>query len=627
MVERFRKAFGRVDYRILTTLALGMLTCTLLLAVAQNEKSSDEVLYDQAEYEAIFAGRVDSLYDLEQWFTDQQRNFLPVLPPFADFVLTAQPGEPGLLPFGVEKFPEEFLKGLSGVYEYSVPVYPIRIVEDPMTREVKFYNHDGDLFYTLNPAPGYDPFAYAKERMSSLYSARSSLANRTYWERLLDPARVQITARLIAPDDVERWLFAKAKVLSAQEELEDEGRYMMLMQEVTTTNIYFSQMKKVTNGVSMTITHPSSFTNGLDVFMCSDLLAEVWSFATKALPTTGTNVTWVDTNTWVFTGNPVRMYAVADAATDTDGDGYADGREIMVYQTDPNASTSRPVQVSGTVSYSGPESGSIYVVFATESNDWSLAKSISLASPSAYTNTEIGNHQSYWFNAFRDVNGNFVRDAWEPLGSYSTSSTLITGDTSGINITLQDVPSVWGQIQYTGDATGDIYAVAVTDPNSWDMTHQSVTPWVQSEGLTGEVYYASFPVSYSLVGLPASNYWIRAFVDEDDNSVYTPGEPVGQYAVDGTPISNRLTGINITLNLDSDGDGVSDVEELQAGGDPAKSSDGSSALAEARQRIVSHWNMIYPTALVFTNAPGTSADLLDLNNALQSLSGKFQKIQ
>jgi hypothetical protein len=80
-----------------------------------------------------------------------------------------------------------------------VPVYPIRIVEDPMTRAIKFYNHDGDLFYTLNPAPGYDPFAYAKERMASLYSARSSLANRTYWERLLDPARVQITAPTHCP--------------------------------------------------------------------------------------------------------------------------------------------------------------------------------------------------------------------------------------------------------------------------------------------------------------------------------------------------------------------------------------------------------------------------------------------
>lgn len=624
MVQKLKRIFGRIDVRLLTALALLVLAFTLILAVAQNK---GDALYDQAEYDALMASRLPDLYDLEQWFAEQQKNFLPILPPFADFILENQAGLPVLLPFTIEKFPKEFVNGLVGIYEYSVPDYPLTIAEDPKTRALKFYNLDGKEFFTLDASADYDPFAYLKSRMPWLYAAQANPANRSYWEGLFDPARIQIAVRLIAPENVEHWLYAKAKVEASLQPEGEGGMMMRVSSENSTTNIQFTQIKKATNGVSLTISYPSGFTNGLDVFMCSEIVPEIWSIATKALPTTGANLTWVDTNSWVFSGIPVRMYAASDATLDADGDGYPDGREIMVYDTDPNAATSRPVRVSGSTSYSGTETGTIYVLFNIESNNWSLAKSLSMSTPGSYTNSEISNYQSYWFAAFRDANGNFVRDAWEPWDTYSTSSTLITGDTSGINITLQDVPSVWGQISYTGNATGNIYAVAVTTSNSWDMTYQAVIPWVQSAGMTGDEYYVSFPVSYSIAGFPTSNYWIRAFVDEDYNAVYTPGEPVGQYAVNAIPVSNRLTGINITLNVDSDGDGVSDVEELQAGGDPANASDGGAALAEARQRIIYHWNMTYSTALVFTNAPGTSADLLDLNNALQSLSGKFQKMQ
>ena len=530
-----------------------------------------------------------------------------------------------MLPFTADNFPKEFIEGLAGVYEYSVPVHPITIEEDPETRALNFYNADGKLFYTLAAAVGYDPFAYLKDRMPDLYAGKANAAGCAYWESIFDPARVRIKTSLIESKDVEYWLYAKAKVEAAQEkEEEGGGEMMMVMQENATTNIYFTEIKKVTNGVSMTIKYPSGFTNGLDVFMISELVPEIWNFAVKSLPTTGTNLTWVDTNSWVQTGYPVRMYSAADATTDADGDGYADGREIMVYQTDPNAATSRPVSVAGTVSYSGPETGTIYVIFSAVSNGWSLAKSTARTSPGAYTNNEIGNGQSYWFNAFRDVNGNFARDNWEPWGTYSANSMLITGDTSGINITLQDVPSVWGQISYTGSATGDVYIVAVTSSNSWDMTYQAAIPWVQSVGESGEQYFASFPMNYAIVGIPASTYWIRAFVDEDYNAAFTPGEAVAQYVVNSIPVSNRVTGINITLNLDSDGDGFPDFAEIYlTGSSPTNATDGILLLNEARQKISMHWLAIYGGSILFTNAPGSTADREQIKHLLEDISDRY----
>ena len=357
MVQKLKRMFGRADLRILSALALGVLACTLILAVAQNK---GDALYNQAEYDAMVASQLPDLYDLEQWFTEQQTEFLPVLPPFADFILENQPGQPVLLPFTAEKFPKEFINGLVGVYENSVPVYPVTIAEDPKTRALKFYNLDGKEFFTLNVSADYDPFAYLKSRMPWLYAAQANPANRAYWESLFDPARIQISARLIAPDDVEHWLYAKAKVEAALQSEEEGSMMMKVSSENSTTNIQFTQIKKATNGISLTISYPSWFTNGLDVFMCNEIVPEIWSFAVKALATTGTNLTWIDTNSWVFSGIPVRVYAASDATLDTDGDGYPDGREIMVYDTDPNAATSRPVRVSGSTSYSGVETGTIY---------------------------------------------------------------------------------------------------------------------------------------------------------------------------------------------------------------------------------------------------------------------------
>ncbi|MGD9874393.1 MAG: hypothetical protein AB7T27_08980 [Kiritimatiellia bacterium] len=50
-------------------------------------------------------------------------------------------------------------------------------------------------------------------------------------------------------------------------------------------------------------------------------------------------------------------------------------------------------------------------------------------------------------------------------------------------------------------------------------------------------------------------------------------------------------------------------------------------LEEARYKIVVHWNMMYPSPLVFTNQPGSVADLQDMSNALKTLSGCFHRVQ
>ncbi|HMO52520.1 MAG TPA: hypothetical protein PKE26_09045 [Kiritimatiellia bacterium] len=567
-MRKFIVSHGRRFAALITVLGVSAIT----LAFSNVEKTESDSVINPDEYEFLMSFKVGDIYDLEQYFVLHQYDYLPITPPPADFILQ-QSGMPDVLPFDGKAFPKEFIAGLVGTYEYSALVYPLVVIEEPKTREIVFLNSEGKEIYSLPPAPGYDPYAYLKSRWAALYSGKASLQAVNYWQGIYDPARVQLRTKLIPIENVEPYLFAQAKVMEAAAMMQEEdegGGMMMLMEGESDSNIVFTAIYK-TNSVAVTIAYPEDFTNRLDIYTCNDLLAEIWSFAVRELPTTGTNqITWIDTNAWIQTGLPVRFYAAGNADLDTDGDGYADAREIMVYKTDHEDIDSHPVKVSGTVSYSGIETGSIFVVWVTDSNSWSIAKSITLPGPAAYTNEEVGNNESYWIKAFRDANGNNTLDAWEPRGIYSDNSTLITGDISGVNITMADVPSIWGTIDYIGSATGDIYVIAVTSSNSWDMTYKTVIPWSQGEtnDLGGGTFYVSFPVEYTITGLPSSNYFIRAFIDSDANAMFSLGEAAGQYASNGIPVSNRVTGIDFTLDLDSDGDEMPDWWEWQYGFDP-----------------------------------------------------------
>ena len=519
--------------------------------------------YEDEEYTLIMSNRLGDIYDLEAWAAAVQDDFMPILPPVPELILR-QSGSPEVLAFDPKLFPTEFTKGMAGIYENSVPVYPVLVVEDPKTRALTFYNYDNEAVYTLPPAPGYDPFAYLKLHWPGLFNGGANEAARNYWKQMYDPARVQVRARLVEADKLAFWIYAKRQTEAAEalQQQKDGGMALkMMLGGAPNSNIFFVAVRRTNSSVSMTIQYPSGITN-LDVFTCNEIVPEIWSFAVRNLATTGTNVTWLDTNTWVAGGIPTRMYAAADATMDGDGDGYADGREIMVYGTDPMSSNSHPVTVSGTVNYSGIETGGIYVIFTQETDSWSIAKSIWQASPGSYTNNEIGNGTNYWFKAFRDANGSFTLDPWEARGIYSNNATYVSGNLTNVNITVTDVPSIWGQISYSGSATGDIHVLAVTGSNSWDETYSLIIPYVAGTDTNGGEYYVTFPVNYTLVGLPASNYWIRAYMDTDTNGVVSLLDPSGQYATNSIPVSNRVTGVNMSVAYDSDSDGLPDWWEL-----------------------------------------------------------------
>jgi len=552
------------DVRTLLVAWICVVTGVVLATVQSNEKPKIEYsTVDQQALTEMLSLKIENIYDLEAYFTDQQSIYLPINPPFPDFILH-QHGFPGVVPFNPTNLPVEMVKGLLAEYENSVPVYTVWMVEDFLSRDTIFLNSHGVEVYRLSSPPSYDPFSYIKSMKSDLYSGKYSASAIQTILRIHDPARIRIYAKLIDEKDVEPYLYVAAVLAQQAQENEDEGGGQMMMMEGGSEEIAFSSMKP-TNSIAFTLSLPDGFTNQVDIFTCNDLFPETWTFAVKNLPNPGTNALhWTDTNLWLKTGLPLRFYAAGDANFDSDGDGYADAREIMVYKTDPANSNSRPYSVSGTVTYSGGETGQVYVIFTPDSNNWSLAKSVSIPAPGGYTNNEIGGGQYHWIKAFRDINGNMAYDGWEPRGQFGTESLLITSDVANVNFALGDVPSVWGSLSYSGSATGNIHVLVVSVSNSWQTDIQTVIPWIQgSMSETGGEVYVTFPLNYALSGFPASNYWIKAFIDVDGDGQLSSGDVAGQYTNTAISISNRMTGINFALNGDSDSDGLPDWWEWQ----------------------------------------------------------------
>ena len=85
------------------------------------------------------------------------------------------------------------------------------------------------------------------------------------------------------------------------------------------------------------------------------------------------------------------------------------------------------------------------------------------------------------------------------------------------------------------------------------------------------------------------------------------------------------------LDWDTDGDGLSDGWEVAHGYDPLNDGDGPQGWTiltnTVRQRIIRHWQFYFGTAPAFTNTSGSTADLIDLRDALNALSDKFYKVE
>lgn len=311
------------------------------LQAADTKPAADIPSVDEEQYQYLMSYRIRDVYGLESFFTDHQNNLLPITPPDPNLVLR-QPGAPDLIPFSPLSVDDPFLKGLVGVYENSVPVYPVTVLEDPKTREVVFLNADGREIQALPAAAGYDPYVFLNNKWPDLYTGRYTSDYVAFLKSLYDPARIQLQIKLISADDVEHYLYAQAEVSKAASLLAPAfsgGGMMMLMGGTNDEFVICSQV--LTNGMEIGVQVPMTnafdvdiFVFDADIYRTFDGLVPVWDIVATNLPTTSNLVFWTDTS---YSEAQNRFYAAGNADLDTDGDGVPDDREVLTYKSNTNS--------------------------------------------------------------------------------------------------------------------------------------------------------------------------------------------------------------------------------------------------------------------------------------------------
>jgi len=218
---------------------------------------------------------------------------------------------------------------------------------------------------------------------------------------------------------------------------------------------------------------------------------------------------------------------------DSDDDTFGDGYEVY-YGTDPTNAASFPATLSGTIIYSGGQTGSVHALAVESSASWSETRSAVLAVPGVYTISNTPTLNSYWIKAYRDSNTNGVRDAWEAWGAYVSNAVAVVTNTTGLDITLTDpdldgdgmpdwqeldiinadtndaIETIdhvfeWADFDGDGVSNGDEIALG-TDPNN----SNSVPPVLRFSAAATSVSESASNVVVSIDLLPAASDTVQA---------------------------------------------------------------------------------------------------------------------
>ena len=334
---------------------------------------------------------------------------------------------------------------MTSVSTNGVTAYPFFVVRDPDSSAILLCDQQGIVVARSAPSQDYSPVEYAITRYPEHFE---SGVPDEYGEWLLavyDPSRIYGIGLLMAEQDVATFRAAEQARKDAIQLA--SALSMPMAMGMQTDELHISGFQVTSTGVVVTANIPTALTNDLSIFTTSDLIGDWWDVVETVTRPSATNIlTWAH----AFESSGSRFITLGDAELDSDEDGVPDSEELLVYHTSPTNSASIPLSVSGEVTYWGSETGSVYVVATTVSNSWQIGNHVELTSPGAYTNERIAVGRAFWHGAFLDLDGDGMRSTWEPHGRYSETGLAVTSSVSGVDIEMDDMPSVWGEIDYDG---------------------------------------------------------------------------------------------------------------------------------------------------------------------------------
>ena len=332
-------------------------------------------------------------------------------------------------------------------------------------------------------------------------------------------------------------------------------------------------------------------------------------------------------------GDEVDVHGTDPNDTDSDDDGMGDAEEVVA-GTDPNDPASFLAAASGAVSYSGGLTGTIHVVAAAASEDWTSPHSAVIGAPGSYAISDMPTLSDYWVKAWRDSNGNGSNDFWEAQGAHAANPLYLTNDATGVDVALSDpdtdgdgMPDWWeverfGDIDETAEGDADSDGLSNlgeyqngTDPNDPDSDDDGDTDGTEvgngtdpldpvsfvgaasgtvtcGGSLTGVIHVVAATTSngwetthsvaiagpgvYTISNMPTlSDYWVKAWRDSNGDGSNDFWEAQGAYAANPLYLTNDAAGADVSLaDPDTDADGLPDWWEVAHFGDIDETAEG-----------------------------------------------------
>jgi len=161
---------------------------------------------------------------------------------------------------------------------------------------------------------------------------------------------------------------------------------------------------------------------------------------------------------------------------DRDGDGYTNDEEAAAGSDPDNPQDIPDVSVSGTVAYSGSQTGTVCVIASASSNDWIALAGAQLAAPGAFIITTVSAKTELWLKAWLDIDADGTFDLWEPQGTCATGPLTLADPAEGLSIVIEE-------LDRDGDGLPDWQETELgTDPFAADTDGDGLSDSVEAEG-------------------------------------------------------------------------------------------------------------------------------------------------
>jgi len=289
-------------------------------------------------------------------------------------------------------------------------------------------------------------------------------------------------------------------------------------------------------------------------------------------------------------GEEVNTHGTNPLVADSDGDGRNDGDEVDA-GTDPLDPASFPASISGDLIYTNGLGGTIYVL----TTDGVTLRTNTFLTPGAYAATNLPTLTNYTVSAYRDTNGDMMMDTWEAQGAYTNNPIWLTNSVTNVNIVLTHPTTDTDSDGLTDYDEVNIY---LTNPNTndtdgdsmldgWEVQYPlAVNPLVpdadgdapDADGLinSNEHVLGTNPELWDTDGDSMPDGWEALYptalspTSAADGPIDYAGETnaLGAIQLDGLVNSNEYVWMTSPLMWDTDGDGVSDKAEVDAGSNP-----------------------------------------------------------